>query len=205
MAFNIFIAFWSVSILFIITPGADWAYAISAGIKGKVVVPAVAGMLFGHFITILLVAAGVGLLVANNPTALMILTIAGSAYLLWMGINLLLTPPTPNESDSEKAQSWLSWATKGVYVSGLNPKVLLLFLALLPPFIDPQAALSPTSQIVLLAGIHLMSCAVVYFLVGFSAQKVLGTRPQAARVVSRVSGVLMMLIAMILLLEQFYV
>ncbi|MDU5497484.1 MAG: LysE family translocator, partial [Acinetobacter baumannii] len=57
MAFNIFIAFWSVSILFIITPGADWAYAISAGIKGKVVVPAVAGMLFGHFITILLVAA----------------------------------------------------------------------------------------------------------------------------------------------------
>jgi len=54
MAFNIFIAFWSVSILFIITPGADWAYAISAGIKGKVVVPAVAGMLFGHFITILL-------------------------------------------------------------------------------------------------------------------------------------------------------
>lgn len=91
MAFNIFIAFWSVSILFIITPGADWAYAISAGIKGKVVVPAVAGMLFGHFITILLVAAGVGLLVANNPTALMILTVAGSAYLLWMGINLLLT------------------------------------------------------------------------------------------------------------------
>ena len=76
---------------FIITPGADWAYAISAGIKGKVVVPAVAGMLFGHFITILLVAAGVGLLVANNPTALMILTVAGSAYLLWMGINLLLT------------------------------------------------------------------------------------------------------------------
>ncbi len=49
MAFNIFIAFWSVSILFIITPGADWAYAIWAGIKGKVVVPAVAGMLLGHF------------------------------------------------------------------------------------------------------------------------------------------------------------
>ena len=90
MAFNILLHF-GASPFFFITPGADWAYAISAGIKGKVVVPAVAGMLFGHFITILLVAAGVGLLVANNPTALMILTIAGSAYLLWMGINLLLT------------------------------------------------------------------------------------------------------------------
>lgn len=85
-----------------------------------------------------------------------------------------------------------------------KPESPAVILALLPPFIDPQAALSPTSQIVLLAGIHLMSCAAVYFLVGFSAQKVLGTRPQAARVVSRVSGALMMLIAMILLLEQLY-
>jgi threonine/homoserine/homoserine lactone efflux protein len=37
MALNTFIAFWSISILFVITPGADWAYAITAGIKGRVV------------------------------------------------------------------------------------------------------------------------------------------------------------------------
>lgn len=130
MAFNIFIAFWSVSILFIITPGADWAYAISAGIKGKVVVPAVAGMLFGHFITILLVAAGVGLLVANNPTALMILTIAGSAYLLWMGINLLLTPPTPNESGSEKGSVMVELGNQRRLRKWLKPES---FFALFSP------------------------------------------------------------------------
>ncbi|ACC56744.1 TPA: LysE family translocator [Acinetobacter baumannii] len=202
MAFNIFIAFWSVSILFIITPGADWAYAISAGIKGKVVVPAVAGMLFGHFITILLVAAGVGLLVANNPTALMILTVAGSAYLLWMGINLLLTPPTPNESGSEKAQSWLRWATKGVYVSGLNPKVFLLFLALLPQFIDTTASWSVTTQILAFGVVHIISCAIIYLMVGYGSEAILKTRPQAAQLVGRFSGGLMVVIATCLLIGQ---
>ena len=100
------------------------------GLKAKSSYPLLQVCCLGTFITILLVAAGVGLLVANNPTALMILTIAGSAYLLWMGINLLLTPPTPNESGSEKAQSWLSWATKGVLCKWLKPEK---FFALFSP------------------------------------------------------------------------
>ena len=203
MSLNILIAFWGVSILFVMTPGIDWAYAISSGIQGKRVLPAVTGLLTGHLMAALIVAAGVGTLVASQPVLLQVLTGVGAVYLLWMGLSLSMRPATIS-SDQVVLASSKSWYIRGVYLSGLNPKVLLLFLALLPPFIDPQAALSPTSQIVLLAGIHLMSCAAVYFLVGFSAQKVLGTRPQAARVVSRVSGALMMLIAIILLLEQFY-
>ena len=200
MSLNILIAFWGVSILFVMTPGIDWAYAISSGIQGKRVLPAVTGLLTGHLMAALIVAAGVGTLVTSQPVLLQVLTGVGAVYLLWMGLGLSMRPATISRDQVVLASS-KSWYIRGVYLSGLNPKVLLLFLALLPPFIDPQAALSP----VLLAGIHLMSCAAVYFLVGFSAQKVLGTRPQAARVVSRVSGALMMLIAMILLLEQFYV
>ena len=200
MSLTILIACWGVSILFVMTPGLDWAYAISSGIQGKRVLPAVTGLLTGHLMAALIVAAGVGTLVTSQPVLLQVLTGVGAVYLLWMGLSLSMRPASIS-SDQIAIASSKSWYIRGVYLSGLNPKVLLLFLALLPPFIDPQAALSP----VLLAGIHLMSCAAVYFLVGFSAQKVLGTRPQAARVVSRVSGALMMLIAMILLLEQFYV
>ncbi|PTU04584.1 lysine transporter LysE, partial [Pseudomonas sp. HMWF031] len=47
MTLSVFVAFWAVSILFVITPGADWAYAISAGLKGRVVIPAVGGLLSG--------------------------------------------------------------------------------------------------------------------------------------------------------------
>lgn len=73
-------------------PGADWAYAISAGMRGRWVMPAVAGMLSGHFLATLVVAAGVGSLLAGHPLALTLLTLAGCTYLLWLGGNLLLSP-----------------------------------------------------------------------------------------------------------------
>ncbi|MEX5612784.1 LysE family translocator, partial [Pseudomonas protegens] len=69
-------AFWAVSLLFVITPGADWAYAISAGLNGRVVIPAVSGLLSGHLLATLVVAAGVGGLVARYPLALAGLTVA---------------------------------------------------------------------------------------------------------------------------------
>ena len=50
MTLSVLAAFWAVSFLFIITPGADWAYAISAGMRGRLVTPAVAGMLSGHLL-----------------------------------------------------------------------------------------------------------------------------------------------------------
>ena len=60
MTLHIVAAFWAVSFLFIITPGADWAYAISAGMRERRVAPAVAGLLSGHVLATLIVAAGVG-------------------------------------------------------------------------------------------------------------------------------------------------
>ncbi|MEN3978245.1 LysE family translocator [Acinetobacter sp. CWB-B33] len=204
MAFSTLLSFWSISILFVITPGADWAYAISAGIKERIL-PAILGLLLGHFIATLVVAAGVGTLVASQPIALMALTVVGSLYLLWIGINLSCHPATiSNESYSnlDLNQPWWKWVVKGFGVSGLNPKVFLLFLALLPQFIHPSASWSITAQIISLGLVHILSCAVVYFLVGFSAQVLLKTRPRAAQIVSQISGGLMVLIAIILIIDQ---
>jgi threonine/homoserine/homoserine lactone efflux protein len=118
------------------------------------------------------------------------------------GINLLLTPPTPNKSGSEKAQSWLSWATKGVYVSGLNPKVFCS-LALLPQFIDTTASWSVTTQILAFGVVHMISCAIIYLMVGYGSEAILKTRPQAAQLVGRFSGGLMVVIATCLLIGKF--
>ncbi|MFP3821385.1 LysE family transporter, partial [Bacillus sp. SIMBA_008] len=82
------LAFWGVSALFVITPGADWAYAISAGLQRKVL-PAVLGLLTGHLVATLIVAAGVGTLIMSIPGALTVLTLAGSLYLVWLGVSTL--------------------------------------------------------------------------------------------------------------------
>ncbi|NVZ99089.1 LysE family translocator [Pseudomonas gingeri] len=195
-------AFWAVSFLFVVTPGADWAYAISAGLFGRVVMPAVAGLLIGHLMATLIVAAGVGGLVANHPVALSVLTVAGAGYLLWLGVNMLLHPAVPSAGEAQASGSWTRWTIKGACVSGLNPKVFLLFLALLPQFTDPTATWPVPLQIIALGLLHTFSCAVIYLLVGFGSRVVLQARPVAARRVSRLSGAIMILIAVILLVEQ---
>lgn len=195
-------AFWGVSILFVITPGADWAYAISAGLNKRATVPAVAGMLAGHLIATMVVAAGVGALVAGTPFALSALTVAGSAYLLWLGLGMIARPPAPSAASADQSTSRAGWAARGVGVSGLNPKVFLLFLALLPQFTDPGGGWPVPAQIIALGSVHVLSCAVVYLIVAAAARAVLTTRPQAARVVGRVSGTAMVAIAVLLIVEH---
>ena len=47
MAVGTLAAFWAVSFLLVLVPGADWAYAIAAGLRDRSVLPAVAGLLAG--------------------------------------------------------------------------------------------------------------------------------------------------------------
>lgn len=202
MSLSMFAAFWAVSVLFVITPGADWAYAISAGIRGRRVVPAVAGMLSGHLVATLIVAAGVGSVISGAPGVMTILTVAGAGYLLWLGLGMLRHPSAP-AVPNEDAGSRLKWAFKGFCISGLNPKVFLLFLALLPQFTDVHAAWPLPLQMIALGLVHVISCGVVYLLVGYCSSTVLRTRPRAAQNVSRISGGLMIIIAGLLLTEQF--
>ena len=196
MAISLLSAFWAVSLLFVITPGADWAYAISAGMRGRWVMPAVAGMLSGHLLATLVVAAGVGSLLAGHPLAMTLLTLAGCAYLLWLGGNLLLSPAAPEAAQASVGEAGSRWAFKGFCVSGLNPKVFLLFLALLPQFTDPHSSWPVPLQILLLGLVHLCSSLVIYSLVGYGAKAVLSSRPGAARWVGRVSGMAMVAVAL---------
>ncbi len=201
MEWGMVVAFWGVSMLFIMSPGADWSYAISAGIH-KRVLPSVTGLLFGHVLATLIVAAGLGLVLAQHPQALMVLSLLGAAYLAWMGWQMFRQPAAPSAGEQMDDTHWGRWCWKGFCVSGLNPKVLLLFLALLPQFIRPNQDSSITVQILALGLVHIISCAAVYFAVGFASQAVLSARPKAAWVVGKVSGVMMVGIAVLIAFEQ---
>jgi threonine/homoserine/homoserine lactone efflux protein len=196
-------AFWAVSFLLVITPGADWAYAITAGLRHRTVLPAVGGLLAGHLLATAVVAAGVAAVVARSPLVLTVLTVAGAGYLVWLGVGTFAHPSTPHADPAAGLDpSWARQAVKGLGISGLNPKVLLLFLALLPQFTVAAAPWPLAVQIVVLGLVHVASCAVVYTGVGVGARRVLRTRPAAARLVSRSSGAAMVVIGVVLLGEQ---
>ena len=79
-------AFATLDILLVITPGADWAFAIAAGLAGRNVHASVAGLAAGYLAPAALVTVGVGApLMARDPLALSVLTLVGAAYLVSVG------------------------------------------------------------------------------------------------------------------------
>jgi threonine/homoserine/homoserine lactone efflux protein len=202
MVIGTLFAFWAVSFLLVLVPGADWAYAIAAGLRDESVLPAVAGLLAGYGALTAVVTVGVAALIARSPLVLAVLTTLGAVYLLWLGITTLTVPSAPVAGADQSSQPWARRAAKGAGVSGLNPKALLLFLALLPQFISRGAAWPLAAQIALLGLMHIANCAVVYTGVGTAARRVLRTRPAAARAVTRFAGAAMIAIAALLLVER---
>lgn len=157
------------------------------------------GLLAGYVVLTLIVATGFGMLIAGNRTVMLALTIFGALYLTWLGISLLRNPPVPQASDAADAcgNRWRMFL-RGALVSGLNPKAFLFFLAFLPPWTSLTAAWSLSTQILVLGLLYTASCAVVYSLVGVGAGVMLAARPSAARLVGRVSGVMMLGLAVLL-------
>jgi len=202
MATGTVIAFWAVSFLLVLVPGADWAYAIAAGLRDRSVLPAVAGLLAGYLALTAVVAAGLAALIARWPLALTALTALGALYLLCLGVTVMARPSAPSAAADDSRQPWVRRAAKGAGISGLNPKALLLFLALLPQFLTRGTAWPSGAQIALLGLVHTANCAVVYTSVGTTARRVLRTRPATATGVIRCSGAAMIVIAALLLAER---
>jgi threonine/homoserine/homoserine lactone efflux protein len=195
-------AFWVVALLLIVCPGADWAFTISAGLRSRSVVAAVGGLLLGYAVVTLVVAAGVGALIASSPAVLTGLTAVGGLYLMWHGATTFAHASTPAASPDALA-GW-DWGVivQGMGVSGLNPKGLLIFLALLPQFTNPQDSWPISVQIGLLGLAFVVTCGVFYVALGIFARSVLHARPTAARTLSRFSGAAMVVIGALLLGER---
>jgi threonine/homoserine/homoserine lactone efflux protein len=202
MAIGAVTGFWVVSLLLVLVPGADWAYAIAAGLRDRSVLPAVAGLLTGYVALTIVVAAGVAALVARWPLLLTALTVLGALYLFWLGLTTTARPGAPAAAAGESSGPWMRRAARGAGISGLNPKALLLFVALLPQFIARGAAWPFAAQIVVLGLVHTANCGVVYTGVGITARRVLRARPAIAVAVTRFSGAAMIVIGILLLAER---
>jgi threonine/homoserine/homoserine lactone efflux protein len=187
-----------VDLLLVITPGADWAYVIATSLGDRPVVLPVAGLVSGYAVHTALVSAGLGLLVATEPVILTALTLVGAAYLLWLGGTILARPGAMTIGGAQTARPVL----RGLAVSGLNPKGLLLFLALLPQFVRLDAPWPVAAQTATLGAVHMLNCAIGYLGVGLLARRLLRARPSAAETVTRAAGAGMLVVAVLLLVER---
>jgi threonine/homoserine/homoserine lactone efflux protein len=221
------VAFWAVALLLIMVPGADWAFVLGASLRGRSVLPAVGGLVLGYTGIAIIVAAGVGAVVGRSPALLGGLTVVGGCYLIWHGATTFARPaaastrrsaapgpaapgpaapgPTaagPVAAGAPPADTGRAVMVRGLGVSALNPKGLLIFLALLPQFTNPRWSWPLTAQLGLLGLVFAASCGAFYLGLGSAARKILAARPAAARAVTRFSGAAMVVIGALLLVRH---
>ncbi len=202
MAASSVAAFWATALLLIIVPGADWAFILGSALQGQSVLPAVSGIVLGYAGTTVVVAAGVGALVAESPALLTALTVTGGLYLIWHGATTFARPAPPDAAPDAPARAGAATVVKGMGVSSANPKGLLLFLALLPQFTSPRWSWPLAAQLGFLGLVFTLSCAAFYLCIGSLARKTLRVRPAAARFAARLSGAGMIVIGAALLAER---
>lgn len=206
MNLQLFLAFVVVAAALACTPGVDWAYSITAGLGRRSFVPAVAGLCSGYVLHTALMVAGLAALLAGMPGVLGWITVAGAAYLLWLGTATIRSwrgaSFTAAAAVDGPGHNQLRTFLQGMGTSGINPKGLLFYVALVPQFVSAEAPLPVPVQSGLLGLTFVLLAAIVYTCVALLSRKLLQSRPGAARKVTLASGIIMVGLGAVLLSEQ---
>ena len=201
---QLFLAFLVVAAALACTPGVDWAYTIAAGLRQRSFVPAVAGLCGGYVLHTVLLVAGLAAVLAGMPGVLAWITLAGAAYLLWLGVGTLRSWRGASFSAAAATGNGTQLRTflQGMGTSGINPKGLLFYVALIPQFVSADAALPVPVQSGLLGMTFVALAGLVYTVVALLSRSLLQSRPGAARAVTLASGIIMVALGAVLLGEQ---
>ena len=127
-----------------ITPGPDTAYIIGRSLQfgWRGGAAAVTGISAGCLVHVFGAAIGLSALLMASSAAFTVLKWAGAAYLLFTGVQMLLSraqPPAETAlSVNETSLARVFW--QGALTNVLNPKVALFFLAFLPQFVAVESS-----------------------------------------------------------------
>lgn len=176
-----------------LTPGPNMAYLVSRSIcQGRMAgLMSLAGVGVGFCIFLMLTVLGLTAVLAALPLAFTAIRWAGAAYLGWLAWNALRPGgQSPFQVRDLPPDGRLRLFTMGLVTNLLNPKAVLLYLSLLPQFIDPargsvlvQGLLLGTLQI----GIS-MTVNGTFILIAGTVARFLATRPFWARAQRLVMG-----------------
>ena len=180
-----------------LTPGPDVLYIVSTALKSGVRAGIVAalGIVSGCFVHVFAAALGVGALLATSATAFTVLKWVGAAYLMWMGVKLLLakggSSVVPAVASHEPADLGRLFR-QGFLTNVLNPKVALFFLAFVPQFIAPGTPDKVTAFLLLGLLFNLNSLPINFgyaWLAGWASRRV-GALQRAMHWMDRAAGVM---------------
>ena len=149
---HLYSTFLGVMAVMAVTPGPANLFAVATGVeKGRAsALVGVVGMNAATLVWFGAAALGLGALVKAFPEAFRLIAVLGAAYVAWLGLKALrgafATAADPDHVEVRRGRSAL---IDGFMVQIANPKAVLFFTAVLPPFLDVNRPVAP--QLVLFA------------------------------------------------------
>jgi len=194
------------SIAVILTPGQDLILVMSRSLSqgsaaGVVTALGVSIGLLGHT---LLAALGLSVVLQASELLFTLLKLLGAAYLLYLGVRLILTKAHSFNLEQTHSPSLKRLFVEGAFSNLSNPKIALFYFAFLPQFV-PTAAAQPTLSLFALG----VSFAALTFLIkgpiglaaGFLSQWI-QSHPHVLTWLYRTSGVMLIGLGLRLALEE---
>ncbi len=166
MSIETIITYCLAMMLFAAAPGPGVFAVISQSLT-RGMAPAFAmltGIIVGDIAYLLAAAAGLGLIAKQMGALFIIVKFIGGAYLIWLAWQSwhtkIVNPSSKSKPDTPKKPNKFS-LLGGFAISISNPKVIVFYLAFLPPFIDLSTA--TTGDLALLG---VITAVVLYFVMG---------------------------------------
>ncbi|EIK53240.1 lysine exporter protein [Stutzerimonas stutzeri TS44] len=143
------------------TPGPDILFIASQAMSGggRAGMRATTGVVLGYALHSLLVALGLAAVVAASPILFETIRWCGIAYLAYLACRLLRAALHPSRLEVPRG-AVTGQLRKGLLTSLLNPKGMMIYIAILPQFMDQGG--NTTLQAVALSAVFMFWCALVY-------------------------------------------
>jgi len=150
LSIEVWISFIAASMVLCFSPGPTVFFVMGKALEHgrKSVTPLVAGTLSGDVIAMTFSFVGMGALLATSATLFNILKWAGALYLLYLGIKAFRTKATAADIESKQMGKG-SVYFNALFVTALNPKGIIFFMAFFPLFINANAPV--LSQMIIMA------------------------------------------------------
>ena len=138
MTLAIWLGFLLAAILIAVTPGPGAVISMSTGMRQAywAALTAILGLQAAILVHLLIVALGLGALLAASETAFSLVKLLGAVYLVWLGIQKWRAPAIPVDANMP-AVGRRGLFLQGVLVNLTNPKAIIFIGALVPQFVDP--------------------------------------------------------------------
>lgn len=187
--------FFTAAVLLNLSPGPDMAFILGQTAKRGIQsgFSAMFGIWTGAFIHVIFAALGLSAILASSAIAFSAVKLVGAAYLIWLGIQALMSKGTNMSVNGQiSPKSLIKIFKQGVLVAVLNPKVAIFFLAFLPQFVEVGAG--PVSAQLFLHGFLIIVVAAFVepplILAGGKLTGYLGNNKQVSRWMDRGLGAL---------------